>query len=121
MSALTCLLLAVSSVGQTGGDTRAVVEVRLPAEASLTVDGVKTTQTGAVRTFYTPALPRGRTFSYELVAVWQEEGLTLKRVRTASVRAGERTIVDFNAADPKSGEKGPVGKAGTPKSRTFLF
>jgi uncharacterized protein (TIGR03000 family) len=100
----------------------ATIEVRLPAAAVLTVDTYVTQQRGSVRTFVTPPLAPGKTYQYELVAVWNDGGAK-KEVRHALVRAGGRTLVDFNAPEPVAKAKVDTkpGKANAPKSRTFLF
>jgi uncharacterized protein (TIGR03000 family) len=76
------------------------VEVRVPANAEIWFDGVKTNQTGELRNFSTPPLEAGRNFSYEVRARWTEDGKPVERTRTVRVRAGERTVVDFLSPNP---------------------
>jgi uncharacterized protein (TIGR03000 family) len=92
---------------------KALLVVRLPAGAALTIDGAATRQTGSERTFVTPSLPAGKTFTYELNATWQEGGKAKTVSRKAEVTAGKRTVVDLTAAEP--------AKTAAPAKRTFLF
>ncbi len=78
------------------GDQPAYLRVYLPADdAQLSVDGVRTKQTGGTRLFETPALEAGRKFSYTLRAEWNANGKSQTRVRKAEVEAGHMTVVDF--------------------------
>src|SRR5262245_36728917 len=52
----------------------AFVKVTLPADAVLEVDGVKTKQTGATRLFATPALEKGKKYSYQLKVTYSKDG-----------------------------------------------
>lgn len=73
----------------------AVVIVRLPAEAELTIAGVKSKQKTPVREFDTPPLPLGKKFSYPVRAVWKDGEKEVKCEKTIIVRAGETTEVDL--------------------------
>jgi uncharacterized protein (TIGR03000 family) len=84
------------------GEKPARLVVRLPeADATLTVDGEPTRQTGTVRRFVTPPLEPGRRFSYTLVAVIKPNNyVTITRTRKVHVQAGEETEADLRNADP---------------------
>jgi uncharacterized protein (TIGR03000 family) len=75
---------------------KAVLVVRLPKDATLTIGGDATRQTGAERTFVSPPLKAGKTYTYELKATWREGGESKTATREVTVRSGERTVVDFN-------------------------
>jgi uncharacterized protein (TIGR03000 family) len=77
-------------------DTRAVVQVEVPADATLWFDGVQTKQTGALRTFSTPNLESGRSYHYDVKARWEQNGKPVERTRRVDVYAGARVTVDFN-------------------------
>jgi uncharacterized protein (TIGR03000 family) len=77
---------------------KAVLVVRLPASAILQVGGKTTTQVGTERTFQSPPLPSGQSFTYQLSATWTENGKPQTVTRQAIVRAGERTVIDLNPA-----------------------
>ena len=74
------------------------VEVRVPEGAEVWFDDYKTATTGTTRVFSTPELtPADKTFRYEVKARWMENGEPVERTRTAEVKAGQRTTVDFTS------------------------
>jgi uncharacterized protein (TIGR03000 family) len=73
----------------------AVVRIRTAAGAKMWFDGSATTQTGEVRTFTTPPLNDGRSYSYGIRACWLEDGRPVVRSRTVSVVAGRTIDVDL--------------------------
>ncbi len=77
-------------------DTTAVVQVEVPADATLWFDGVQTKQTGALRTFHTPPLERGHSYHYDVKARWEEDGKSVERTRRVDVYPGARVTVDFD-------------------------
>jgi uncharacterized protein (TIGR03000 family) len=94
------------------GQQRATLVVRLPADARLWVDGKESKQTGEVRRFYSPLLPPGQGFRYELEATWTgSDGKAVTRVRVARVRAGKETEIDLRLPENGTPEKTPVGKS----------
>jgi uncharacterized protein (TIGR03000 family) len=104
----------------------ATVRVVLPPEAAnaaVLFDGQKTTQSGTERWYFSPSLEPGRTFSYEVTAIWTVDSKEVKRTKKASVSAGKVTVVDFTKADePKKDEpKKDVQKQTAGASRTFHF
>lgn len=112
------LLAAVPAFGQGSGppggqgtDKRANLVVRLPANARLVVDGTETKQTGEVRKFFSPPLPAGQVFRYELVATWTgPDGEPVRVVEVVRVRAGETTPIDLRTAKRQPVDKPPVDK-----------
>ena len=84
-------------------DNTAMIAVRVPPDAELFFDGTATTQKGPVRTFITPSLDPGRTFTYELRATWTANGQPVTQTRTVQVGAGKRSLVDFmsDGSNPK--------------------
>lgn len=79
--------------------TTALVEVRVPTvDAAVTVEGVLTTQQGAMRRFATPPLAPGESFVYEIQARWVGAEQVITRTQRVTVRAGQRVVVDFTAA-----------------------
>jgi uncharacterized protein (TIGR03000 family) len=116
------VLLVSSADGQPAPNDRAILTVRLPAQATLTVDGTPTKQTGPQRRFVTPPLPAGKSFNYELVATWREGGSTQTVTKTVTVRAGQETNINL-AREPVAAIENPKDEEPKPaaKSRTFLF
>jgi len=80
---------------------KATVEVRCPANAEIWIDGQSTTQRGETRNFETPPLPTGQNFSYEIRARWMQDGQPKEDVRTVSLQAGMRPVVDFRSNQPR--------------------
>jgi uncharacterized protein (TIGR03000 family) len=70
--------------------------VRLPADATLTVDGAPTTSRDAVRTLVSPPLQPGKQYQYTLRAEIMRDGKKVERSRDVTVRAGEQSEVTFD-------------------------
>jgi uncharacterized protein (TIGR03000 family) len=104
------LVAAAPSWGQ-AQEQRATLVVRLPADARLVVDRQETKQTGEVRRFFSPPLPAGQGFRYELEATWTgDDGKPVKRTRVARVRAGEKTEIDLRTEDKAPPDRPPVDR-----------
>jgi uncharacterized protein (TIGR03000 family) len=71
------------------------VDVRVPAEADLWIEGMKTKQNGAERKFVSPPLQPGTPYTYEFRARWKENGKDVTRTITLDVAAGGKHEVDF--------------------------
>jgi uncharacterized protein (TIGR03000 family) len=75
----------------------ALIDVFLPADATLTFQGVPTDETGPARAFQSPPLESGRSYRYDIRAAWKrEDGQQVSRNRRLTVRAGDHLEVDFN-------------------------
>jgi uncharacterized protein (TIGR03000 family) len=77
----------------------ALVAVRLPADAELWFDQDKTFQTGNLRTFVTPALKSDADNTYQMKALWVQDGKAVEHTRRVHVAPGARVLVDFFARD----------------------
>jgi len=73
----------------------ATLTVSLPADAKLTVDGAATKSTSSQRTFTTPELAPGKTFSYTLKAEYMKDGQMVSTEKVVYVQAGKETKVSF--------------------------
>jgi uncharacterized protein (TIGR03000 family) len=71
------------------------LDVRVPAEAELWIEGKKVNQDGEVRRLVSPPLQPGQRYTYDFRVIWKENGHEIKRSRTVEVSAGERYTVDF--------------------------
>ncbi|HKM55303.1 MAG TPA: TIGR03000 domain-containing protein [Isosphaeraceae bacterium] len=91
------------------GDT-AFMSVRVPANAEVWVQGAKTTSTGAVREYRSPALAAGRQYSYEIRASWVENGQSVTQTQQVPVTAGANVTVSF----PVPGQAPVPPKSETP-------
>jgi uncharacterized protein (TIGR03000 family) len=73
----------------------ALIDVSVPADAAVWIDGNPTTQTGATRAYVTPALTPGQKYSYELKARWMENGQPVEKTQKVSFLAGNQVQVNF--------------------------
>jgi len=73
----------------------ATVRVRVPSDARVFFEGEPTTATGPDRLFESPPLTPGRSFRYDIKAVWDENGREVVRTRSVVVHAGDRASVNF--------------------------
>ena len=74
----------------------ATIDVTLPADAQLTIDGQRTVSTSSHRRFITPALEAGKTFQYTLSAKFVREGKTISVDQEVLVRSGHVTFVSLD-------------------------
>jgi uncharacterized protein (TIGR03000 family) len=75
---------------------KALIVIRLPADAKLTISGEPTRQTGPERTFITPSLQAGKRYRYRLAATWIGDGKQRKTEFVVRFKAGDRVLVDLN-------------------------
>src|SRR5262245_9378056 len=73
------------------------LEVCVPADACLWMEGAQTEQTGPVRVFDSPPLERGEEYSYEIKARWNDNGKEVEQTQTVTVTAGQKVKVKFPA------------------------
>jgi uncharacterized protein (TIGR03000 family) len=72
-----------------------LINLRVPANAEVSIDGSRTSQTGRLRSFVTPALERGTEYSYEIQARWMRDGKPVEQTRKVTFHAGDRLTLDF--------------------------
>src|SRR5262245_56151337 len=75
----------------------ASVTVRLPADATLYANGVRTTQTSAQRSFMTPRLEAGQRYHYVFTAEMERDGKMVTETKKVEVWSGALVDVDFGA------------------------
>jgi uncharacterized protein (TIGR03000 family) len=75
----------------------AQVNVLLPADAEITIEGKKMSSTGSSRLFVTPTLEPGKTYTYDLHAMWMENGKEVIKDRKVSFKPDELVTVDLKA------------------------
>jgi uncharacterized protein (TIGR03000 family) len=79
-----------------GQNTAARIDVTVPTNAEVWLDGHKTQQTGAARSFITPPIQAGKSFSYDLRVRWTTAaGFVVDVTRPIQVQAGRQTVVGF--------------------------
>lgn len=78
-------------------DKQALVDVILPdANTELYIQDQKMTTVGTIRTFYSPDLDSGKSFTYTLkIRRNGSQGQIKDETRNVQVKAGSRTVVDF--------------------------
>lgn len=83
------------ATGQLPKNQPATVEVVVPANAVVTFDGHRTSQTGTHRLFTTPSLAKGKSYYYMVEATFEEKGKKVTQKRRVEVFAGGRTLTRF--------------------------
>jgi uncharacterized protein (TIGR03000 family) len=85
-------------------DTDVTLIVRIPADATVWINGVKTTQTGSRREFVSSGLAPGRSYTFDVRAQWVSlDGKPVDLHRKIAAQAGERRTVDFSPMTPLPG------------------
>src|SRR5262249_58321225 len=87
-------------------DPVAAIQVQLPADAELWVEGERMKLAGPRRRFVSPPLDPGVPYTYEIRAVWRENGRKVDETQKLIVRAGAESSVTFVAlpADANAAE-----------------
>jgi uncharacterized protein (TIGR03000 family) len=94
-TSVALLALALSAHADQPSSTPATLQVRLPADAVLEIDGYRTRSTGVVRLFASPPLERGKSYPYLLKALWHGK----EAVREVMVKPDEVTVVELKKDD----------------------
>jgi uncharacterized protein (TIGR03000 family) len=81
-------------------DTTMEVTVRVPPDAKVWFDDVRTQKTGSTRQFESPPLSPGKDYTYVIHAQWKENGRTVDRFRTIHVHANMSADVDMTQPQP---------------------
>src|SRR5262249_17979435 len=71
------------------------IQVQVPADAEVWVEGQKMIQKGPVRFFESPPVTPGVEYVYHFRAHWKDSGQDVDEVREVSVYAGSKVGVDF--------------------------
>jgi uncharacterized protein (TIGR03000 family) len=97
---LTTTVAPRAGVSGLGEGATASLRVRVPADAELTFEGVRTSPVGTVRDFVTPPLELGRDYRYTVAARWMDAGREVRETRDVLVRAGDRLSIDLTTPEP---------------------
>jgi uncharacterized protein (TIGR03000 family) len=81
--------------GAQRGARPVLLEVRVPANAEIWIDGAKTNQTGSFRQFVSPPIEPGRPYTYKVEAKWMDNGQERKRTEDVNVRPGQVVRLDL--------------------------
>lgn len=76
-------------------DNKAHIWLRVPENAEIWVNGVKTKQTGESRYFFSPPLTSGKKYSYQLRLRWTKDGKPVEETQRIVVQAGQTIRRDF--------------------------
>ena len=76
------------------------INVEVPPDATVLVNGVQMSQTGPVRQYVTPPLEPGYQYNYEIRASWMTPSGPVNNARTVWVNPGDNVMVDLNTAPP---------------------
>jgi uncharacterized protein (TIGR03000 family) len=79
------------------------VNILVPSEAVVSIQGVRMTQPGSFREFVSPPLLFDQDYTYTIRAAWPVNGREVAQVRLVHVRAGQRVDVDLMTAPPAEG------------------
>jgi uncharacterized protein (TIGR03000 family) len=86
---------SMGTMSQGSMDGRVLINVRVPPNAEVWFDDQKTSQTGSLRSFVTPALNPDHDFVYHIRARWTENGRQVEKTRRIDVHSGDRLFVNF--------------------------
>lgn len=78
-------------------DSDVLFRVRVPANATVWINGDKTTQTGSAREYTSSGLTPGKNYTYEFRAQWLENGKEVESTRKIKVQGGERRHIEFKS------------------------
>jgi uncharacterized protein (TIGR03000 family) len=77
-------------------DSDVLLNIRVPADAIVQINGALTTQNGPRREFISSGLAPGRTYTFVVTARWTgPDGQATKLEQRIHVQGGERRNVDF--------------------------
>jgi uncharacterized protein (TIGR03000 family) len=86
----------------------ASVVVMVPrADAKVWFDGSLTSQQGMERSFHSPPLATGSTYSYTIRSSWMDNGKNVERERTVNVQPGQTVTVNFRGDSAETLQTSP--------------
>jgi len=92
--------VTASSTAATG-NSESLLEVTVPADAKVNIEGADTTQTGTMREFVSPPLFPGHEYSYQIKVKWTENGKEMTRTHRVAVHAGDVIHLAFGEEGQK--------------------
>jgi uncharacterized protein (TIGR03000 family) len=99
-----------AGTGQTGHS--AAITVKAPTNSQIWFDGTVMAAGGTVRHYFSPPLPPGHKFVYEIQARWNGNGHEVTQSKKVEVTAGAQVSVDFPAQSETAGVTSSRGPAG---------
>jgi len=74
---------------------KVLINVSVPADAKITFQGAKTTQTGGQRRFLSPSIAAGYRYAYSVQATWMDNGKEVIQTRSIAVVPGDVVHLSF--------------------------
>jgi uncharacterized protein (TIGR03000 family) len=93
-----------------GNKEPVVITMLVPADAQITFDGTKTTQTGTVRRFISPPLATSSRFRYQIEVMSGGKGEMEVR-RPLVVSGGDQITLDFRGGEVRETRNAGTGRA----------
>jgi uncharacterized protein (TIGR03000 family) len=78
----------------------ALLTLTVPAGAEVFVGGKKTDMSGTTRTFESPDLKPGETYTFDVRVTWKENSKNVEEKRTIDMKAGEHQSLQYVALPP---------------------
>lgn len=78
----------------------ALLQVQVPLDAEVWLDGQKMRSAGPLRHYRSPPLNPTKEYAYEVRARWRIDDKPIEDVRHIAIRAGATVLVDFTHLDP---------------------
>lgn len=75
-----------------------LVNLRVPSEAKIWIDGSETKQTGTNRSFESPPVTVGREYAYQIRVQWNRDGKEVTQTRQVTVHAGD--VINLTIGSP---------------------
>lgn len=94
-SSITSIDLRLPRIQHTEEDNKAHIWLHVPENADVWFEGVKTTQTGETRYYYSPPLAAGKKYSYQMRIRWMKDGKPVEEKQQIIVKAGDTIRRDF--------------------------
>jgi uncharacterized protein (TIGR03000 family) len=98
-----------SPADQPPPDNLAHFQLTVPENAEVLIDGTRTTQTGSVREFMTPALTPGSRYSYKVTVRYSDaQGKVVEDARDIRFQANDWFAIDFTRPPPAQQAPAPA-------------
>jgi uncharacterized protein (TIGR03000 family) len=78
----------------------ATITLKVPADAEVWFNNIKTKQTGKDRLFVSPPLIPGYSYGYQIRVSWSVDGKTVSQTRDISVRPGQNVTEEIRGPAP---------------------
>ena len=99
------------------GSETAMLNVSVPADAKIFVNGAATTSTGSDRQFVSRGLAAGNKYAYEVRAEYEQDGKTVTQTKTVTLAPGEFANLAFNSS---GNDAAPVAAGKNVKTKVTL-